>query len=347
MTSEQIINLLNTIRDNASAEYVNRIPEATRNNLTEIGGVLLEDVDLANEFAASLVNKVAYTQVHSKIFRNPLAIFKKGVIPFGDTVEEIFINFAKGEAFDKTGSTLLERKLPDIKAVYHEINREDKYKVTITAKLLQRAFRSFDGFNSVYAGIINSLYNGDNKDEFILFKQMFADAVKTGCMVKYDIDDPVTSPENATEFIKAVKLVSKDMTFPKTIYNGYLKAQSKDKIPVETFSDVEDQLIVIDAATSIAVDVDVLAKAFNLDRATFLAKQVVIDAFPDKNIRCAIVDVNWSQIRDSLYQMRTFQNPEGLYDSYILHHHQMIAYSPLVNAVAFTVKEETPVDPAE
>jgi len=340
MNSEQIINLLNTIRDNASAEYVARIPEATRNNLSEIGGLLIEDIDLANEFSAALINKVAYTQVHNKIFKNPLSIFKKGVIAYGDTVEEIFVNFAKAESFDPTGATLLERKLPDVKAVYHKMNRKDKYKVTITSELLARAFRSFEGFNSVYASIVNSLYNGDNKDEFVLFKQMFADAVKNGCMVKYDIADPVTSPENATEFIKAVKLVSTDMTFPKTIYNGYLSAQSKDKIPVETFSTVDEQLIVIDAATSIAVDVDVLAKAFNLDRATFLAKQVVIDAFPDKNIRCAIVDVNWSQIHDNLYQMRTFQNGEGLYDSYILHHWQTIAYSPLVNAVAFTVPGE-------
>lgn len=338
MTAEQIIELLNTIRANASADYQERIPEATRNNLTELGGVLGEDIDLANEFSSLLINKVAFTQVHGKIFRNPLAIFKKGTIPYGDSVEEIFVNFAKSENFDSTGADLLKRKLPDVKAIYHKKNRESKYKVTITAKLLKRAFTSFAGFNSVYTAIINSLYNGDNKDEFVLFKQMFKDACNTGCMTSYEIADPVTSKENAEAFVKAVKLVSTDMAFPKTIYNGYLKAQSKDKIPVETFSTVDEQLIVIDAATSIAVDVDVLAKAFNLDRATFLAKQVIIDAFPDPSIRCAIVDNQWAQIYDELYQMRTFSNAEGLYDNYILHHHQTIAYSPLVNAVAFCVK---------
>lgn len=340
MTNEQILNLINTIRDNASADYQERIPEATKSNLTDIGGLLAEDIDLANEFSSLLLNKVAYTHVHNKVFKNPLAIFKKGTKPYGDSVEEIFVNFAKAETFDPTGANLLNRKLPDVKAIYHKMNRKDKYKVTITADLLIKAFRSFEGFNSVYTSIVNSLYNGDNKDEFVLFKQMFADACKTGCMTTYEIADPVSSPENATEFIKAVKLVSTDMTFPKTIYNGYLKAQSKDKIPVETFSSVDDQLIVIDAATSVSVDVDVLAKAFNLDRMSFLAKQVIIDAFPDPSIRCAIVDANWSQIYDDLYQMRTFQNGEGLYDSYILHHWQTIAYSPLVNAVAFCVKTE-------
>lgn len=344
MTSEQILNLLNTIRDNASAEYQARIPEATRTNFTEIGGTLLEDIDLANEYTSALINKVAYTHVHNKVFKNPLSIFKKGIKPYGDTVEEIFVNFAKAEVFDPTGATLLNRKLPDVKAIYHKMNRQDKYKVSITADLLKKAFRSFEGFNSVYSSIINSLYNGDNMDEFVLFKQMFKDATTNGCMTSYEIPDPTTSPENATEFVKAVKLVSTDMTFPKSIYNGYLKAQSKDKIPVETFSTVDEQLIVIDAATSVSLDVDVLAKAFNLDRMSFLAKCVVIDAFPDPSIRCAIVDKNWSQIYDDLYQMRTFVNGEGLYDSYILHHWQTIAYSPLVNAVAFVVKTEAAAD---
>ena len=336
MTNEQILNLLNTIRDNASTAYADRIPEATRNNLTEIGGTLLEDVDLANEFASALINKVAYTVAHSKIFKNPLALLKKGTKPYGDSVEEIFVNFAKGEAFDPEGTNLLKRNLPDVKAVYHKMNRKDKYKVTITHELLQKAFRSFEGFNSVLTLIINSLYNGDNLDEYILFKQMIKKAIDDGCMKVLPIADPVTSPENAQEFIKSIKFVSQDMRFPKSIYNGYLEAQDKDTVPVVTFSEIEDQIILIDTATSVSVDVDVLAKAFNMDRMSFLAKTVVIDAFPDEKIRAAIVDVQFPQIYDDLYQMRTFQNGEGLYDSYFLHHWQTIAYSPLVNAVAFT-----------
>lgn len=337
MTNEQILNLLNTIRDNASEAYTSRIPEATRNNLSEIGGALIDDIDLANEFTSALINKVAYTRVHSKIFKNPLAMLKKGTKPYGDSIEEIFVNFAKGETFDVTGATLLNRKLPDVKAVYHKMNRKDKYKVSITHDLLQKAFRSFDGFNSVFNGIINSLYNGDNLDEFVLFKQMIKQAIEDGCMTTYEVADPVTSATNAQEFIKSLKFVSQDMQFPKDIYNGYLKAQDKDTVPVTTFSSIDDQLIIIDTATSVSIDVDVLAKAFNMDRMTFLAKQVVIDAFPDPKIRAAIVDVQWSQIYDDLYQMRTFQNGEGLYDNYILHHWQTIAYSPLVNAVAFAV----------
>ena len=61
--------LLNTIRDNASQEYQARIPEATQTNVSEIGDLLISDVNLANEFTSALVNKVAFMFVHKKIFK--------------------------------------------------------------------------------------------------------------------------------------------------------------------------------------------------------------------------------------------------------------------------------------
>ena len=163
--------LLNTIRDNASTEYQSRIPEATQTNLAEIGGALLEDVNLTNEFTNALINQVAFLQVHNKIFTNPLSILKKGKKPLADTVEEIFVNYAKADAYDPNGTDLLNRKLPDVKAIYHQKNRQDKYKVTISMEQLQGAFRSYGDLANFYNVIINSLFNGDNDDEFVLFKQ--------------------------------------------------------------------------------------------------------------------------------------------------------------------------------
>ena len=153
--------MLNTIRDNASAEYQARIPEATQTNLADVGAALLEDVNLANEFTSTLMNKVAFTFVHDKIFNNPLSLLKKGTKPIADTVEEVFVNYAKAESFDAEGSTLLARKLPDVKAIYHNMNRKDKYKVTISTEMLAKAFKSYGNLQVFYNNIINSLYNGD------------------------------------------------------------------------------------------------------------------------------------------------------------------------------------------
>lgn len=330
-------DLLNTIRDNASAEYQSRVPEATQTNLTTIGGVLLADVNLANEFTNALMNKVAFTQVHDKIFKNPLSILKRGQKPMADTVEEVFVNYAKAESYDATGADLLARKLPDVKAIYHQMNRQDKYKVTIGMEQLSKAFRSYGDLANFYNVIINSLYNGDNKDEFVLFKEALKKAVASKYAKTIEIADPTTSAVNATDFIKAVKTVSALMKYPSTKFNGYTDAQSTDTKSVETFTAIEDQYIIIDTATSVALDVDVLANAFNLTKQEFLARRIEIDVFPDKNIRAMIIDKDFPQIYDDLYTLRRFENGEGLYENYILHHWQTISTSCLVNAVAFKV----------
>lgn len=332
--------MLNTIRSNASTEYQERIPEATQTNLADVGGALLSDVNLANEFTSALLNKVAFTYVHSKIFKNPLAVLKKGTKPLADSVEEIFVNYAKAESFDPNGADLLARKLPDVKAIYHTMNRQDKYKVTISLEMLSKAFRSYGDLRNLYNNIINSLYNGDNKDEFILFKNLLTKAITDKYVKAIEVADPCTSAENAKDFIKAVKTISGGMVFPSDQYNGYLDAQSTDTKAVETFTEVADQLIIIDNATNVALDVDVLANAFNISKQEFLARRIVIDAFPDASVRAMIIDKDFTQIYDDLYQMRRFENGEGLYENYILHHWQTISASCLVNAVAFKVAAE-------
>lgn len=332
--------MLNTIRDNASTEYMTRVPEATQTNLADVGAVLLEDVNLANEFTSALMNKVAFTVAHNKIFNNPLSLLKKGTKPLADTVEEVFVNYAKAESFDADGSTLLNRKLPDVKAIYHNMNRKDKYKVTISTEMLSKAFRSYGDLSVFYNNIINSLYNGDNLDEFILFKDLLKKSVDKKLMVTINCSDPVENAENAKEFIKQIKTISSGMVFPSSNYNGYLNSQSKDKTPVTTFTEIKDQYIIIDNATNVAIDVDVLANAFNLTKQEFLARKIVIDAFPDASIRAMVIDKDFTQIYDDLYQLRRFENGEGLYENYILHHWQTISASSLVNAVAFKVSAE-------
>ena len=52
--------LLNTIRDNASSTYQERIPEATQINLEAIRYAMIDDnnIMVANEFMTTLLNKL-------------------------------------------------------------------------------------------------------------------------------------------------------------------------------------------------------------------------------------------------------------------------------------------------
>lgn len=332
--------LLNTIRDNASADYQARIPEATQTNLESIRYAMISDdnIMVANEFMTTLLNKLVKSVVHTKLFENPLKGLKKGTKPLGDTIEEIYNNFLKGEKFNSEGTDLLTRKLPDTKTVYHRMNYKMQYPITVSNDELSKAFVSYDALESYITNLINTLYNSAELDEFMNTKQLIASALSKNAMKIVDVADPCLNEANGKEFIKTVKTVSELMVFPSTEYNGYLTAQSKDKKAITTFSRKNEQILILDAATNTSVQIDVLASLFNMSVAEFNdTKKIVIDAFPDASVRGALVDEQFFQIFDDKFMITSFYNAKGLYTNYYLNVWQTLAYSILVNAVAFKV----------
>ena len=338
-----VIELLNTIRDNGSAQYQNRIPEATRTNCEDLRMAFIDEdnIAVANEFMSTLLNKCVKTVVIAKMFSNPLKPLKKGKKPLGDTVEEIYVNFMKGTTYDPEGKELLSRNLPDVKTVYHRMNYKQKYKVTVNQAELSKAFMSYDALEKFISNIIASLHNSAELDEFINMKQIIASAIEQNAMKTVEIADPVLSEANAKGFIMAVKTASGLMVFPSELYNGYLNVQNTDTKPITTFSRYDEQVLILDTATNTKVAVDVLASTFNMSVAEFNeTKKIVIDTFPDPSVRAVIVDEQFFQIFDDAIFFKAFENPDGMYNNYWLHVWQTIAYSPLVNAVAFTVATE-------
>lgn len=338
-----LTEILNTIWDNASSEYQNRIPVATQNNITSIQEVMCDpnNAVVTNEFIGTLLNMVIKQVIHNKFFSDPLKSLKKGKKPLGDTVEEIYANFLKAKQYDATGVELLKRELPDVKSAYHRMNRKDKYKVTISPEQLYKAFSSYEKLDSFIQTIINSLYNSSELDEFILMKQLIKQAYDQNALKVVEVADPLISDTNGKAFIKTVKTVSGDMVFPNSNNNAWLTAQSTDQVPLITFSKKSEQVLILSNPVDVSINVDVLASVFNMSVAEFNdTRKIVIDAFPDPDIRAALVDEQFFQVFDDLVYFKEFENPEGLYKNYMLHVWQTLAYSPLVNAVVFKVASD-------
>ena len=340
-----LVAILNTIHANASAAYQDRIPEANRNNLQDIQNAMTADdnIMVANEFMNTLLNKLVKSVVHTKRFQNPLKMLKKGKKPVGDTVEEIYNNFVKGEKYDPTaGATeLMKRTLPDTKVLYHRMNHQMKYPITVSRADLSRAFSSWDALEKYINDIIAQLYNSAELDEFVNMKQLMKIAMDSNAMkVIYGVADPLLGEAEGKEFIKIVKTVSNLMPFPGSEYNAYLTAQSTDKKPIVTFTRKEEQVLIISAAADTSVSVDVLASSFNMSVADFNeTRKIVIDAFPVPTVRAALVDEAFFQIYDDLFVIKSFDNGVSLYENYWLHVWQTMAYSILVNAVLFDTAE--------
>ena len=341
------IELLNTIRDNASQAYQDRVPEATRANIAEVGEAItdLNNAVVYNEFVATLANMIYAPMLIKKSWKNPLGKFKKGKKTFGDTVEEVYNNFIKAQTFDQTGAGLLTRNLPDTKTVFHRMNRQDSYVLTISPEALAKAFKSYEGVSEYIQSIFTAIRNSAELDEYVIMRELLAEAYNSGAMKAVAIADPQASEANAKAFIKAVKTVSGDMTFPNSNWNGYLDVQSEDNKPIVTFSGRDEQILLIDNATDVACDVDVLAYSFGRDLLRFNTEvKQTVDAFPIEGMVACLVDKNFFQVYDDLFTFREFENGLGLYKNEILHVWQTVGYSCLTNAVAFIISSDQTSD---
>ena len=341
------IELLNTIRDNASQAYQDRVPEATRANIAEVGEAItdLNNAVVYNEFVTTLANMIYAPMLIKKSWKNPLGKFKKGKKTFGDTVEEVYNNFIKAQTFDQTGAGLLTRNLPDTKTVFHRMNRQDSYVLTISPEALAKAFKSYEGVSEYIQSVFASINNSAELDEYVIMRELLAEAYNSGAMKAVAIADPQASEANAKAFIKAVKTVSGDMTFPNSNWNGYLDVQTEDNKPIVTFSGRDEQIILIDNATDVACDVDVLAYAFGRDLLRFNTEvKQIVDAFPIEGMVACLVDKNFFQVYDDLFTFREFENGLGLYKNEILHVWQTVGYSCLVNSVCFIISSDQTSD---
>ena len=324
------ISVLNNIRANASEDYQNRIPEATRTNIAAIGNALQTYTILQNEFCEALVNKIGKTILESKLFTNKLAAFKSGALLTQQDVEEIFIDMASAEgSYDKTGPNPLGRRNPpDVKTIYHRMNRQDYYAVSIGDIDFIRVFRSEETLDSFVSGLINSIYSGAAYDEWVAMKNLLA--TYDGY---FDYEVPVIAGDNAAEsakaFVKTLRKAVNDLSFATTQYN---------KAGVKTWSNPADLVLLVNKDVVAEVDVEVLAKAFNMGKTDMQTAVITMDDFGSMaDTYGLLVDKNFFRIWDTLSHMEPQRNAQGLFTNYFYHVHQILSLSLFKNAVRFKV----------
>lgn len=322
------VEILNAIRAQADAEYQNRIPIATQENLREVGNAMMQYRPAQNTFLNTLVNRIARVIITSKSYQNPLREFKRGIMEYGETVAEYFVNIAKAHQFDPAVAEKewMKREIPDVQGVFHTMNYQNFYKVTISDRELRQAFLSQDGVTDLIARIVDSLYTGSEYDEFLIMKQLIVDAAQDGKM--YPVQIPAISAANAKEIVTIIKSISNDMAFMKAKYNsmGVLTATPKN-----------DQILILDSRFDAVIDVEVLASAFNMEKAEFMGRRILIDDFADlTGVVAAIVDSDWFMVFDNMLEFTENYNGEGLYWQYWYHCWKTFSNSPFANAILFT-----------
>ena len=345
------LDIINTIRANASYEYQQSIPAIeSEADIPKVGELLYGYPSLANQFINSLVNRIAAVRVNSAVFNNEYKDLKKGVLEYGETVEEVFVAIAKAREFsvEKAASREFKRTLPDVKTAFHVMNWRVQYPITIQDEDLRMAFTSSQGVQDLIARIVDQVYTAAEYDEFLLFKYLLIKGVNSGALkpVYFDSGDI----KNAAV---AFRGTSNLLTFMKKEYNA---------AGVTTATPKADQYIFMDANFNAQFDVNVLSAAFNMDKADFMGKLKLIDDFTTfdnerfaeireasdmveevtsaelsamSGIKAILVDREWFQIYDNLNKFTECYVSSGLYWNYNYHVWKTVSYSPFSNAVAF------------
>lgn len=324
--------LLNAIKNSASDSYQARVPDATQDNLAQVGSAILDYESTRNEFLSALIDRIGKVLIKNKLYENPLKEFKGDKMTYGKDIEEVYVDLCKAQVYDpETASNeLYKRVLPDVKTVFHTLNRQEFYKQTIEESDLELAFLNENGVSMLVDKIFSAMYTSDEYDEFLMMKNLIN---VYGVEGKFAIEtvNPVSDEQTAKTALSAIKSVSNKLTFLSTDYNY---------AGVHTYTDKKDQIVLIDADFDAIVDVEVLASAFNMSKADFIGRRKLIDNFGGlSNVLCAIVDREWFMVYDKLIRTEEERNKQGLYYNVFLHHWQVLSVSPFANAVLFVTQE--------
>ena len=348
------IDILNTIRANASFAYQDQVPAVLNEKMIPtVGDVLYGNPTLANEFIYNLVTRIAATRVRGAVFNNRFSALKKGELQYGETVEEVFVGLTRVREFsvEKAPAREFARTIPDVKTAFHAINWRVQYPVTIQFEDLKTAFLSIEGVQDLVAKIVSQVYTSAEYDEYLLFKYLMIKAIAHGKAYPISIGAGTGSDlkQAGVEFRGASNL----FTFMGNRYNA---------AGITTTTPKEDQYIFMDAMFNAQYDVDVLSAAFNMDRAEYQGRLQLIDdwtTFDNErfneirqntnmieevtaeelalmaDVKAVLVDKEWFQIYDVMNRFTEKFVAAGEYWNYFYNVKKIVSSSPFSNFVVF------------
>ena len=331
-------------------QYVPVVTDST--TIGEFGTPILDsqNLNVMNDFIA-LLKKVVYTAVYNKTFNNPLANLEGERMPLGQFIEDVYVNPAEARGFNVNDfAGLLQKYEAKVATQYLSVNSDLQYCVTITREKVRNAFTSWDQLEGLVSGMVNSLYNGAYIQRYTATKGLVT-AAFTGNNIQYEKITNPTDASTAKALIQKMRSTFSKMQIPSTKYNAWNKVKGGE-LTLKTWSDPSDIVVLISADVEALVDVEVLAAAFNMSKADFLGRVIVVDDFSIYNddntvavdgssIKAAVMDRAWFKIKTQDFAMDEFYNANNRTWQYYLNDVRMVNYSLFANAVVFTTADPT------
>ena len=353
MLPKGLKNSLNKIRQVSSDIYHQYIPILEDDtDISTLATPVLTVPEVYNEFCNALVNRIVYTQIETKMFNNPLRALEGQVMPLGYAGQEIYVNPAKGRQYNPDDfAGILQKYEADVKVQYLIKNMDIQYPLTVIRTKLKEAFVSWESLDSFITGLTNSLYNGMYIDEFKWTKALVSSAYKGNLVQVETVSSPLTSADLAKTFTTKARELFLNFQMPSTSYNAWSKVGGSGS-PITTWTDPEDIVILIRNDVRAFMDVEVLANAFQIDRAVLLGNIYPVDSFDvyddegtkifdGSNVFGMIADRAWFKIKPIDQFMENGYNANNRAMQYFLNNIKMYEFSLFANAVVFATAEAT------
>ena len=333
------VAILNAIKYDATLSYQNRIPDATKANVQDVVRNLASYRPHWNEFVDALVNRIGLVIARNQSWTNPLGEFKRGILEYGDTIEEVQTGLLLAHRYDPDREygekVLFSQELPDVQSNFHTVDRQEFYKVTINDTLLKRAFLSGSGLSEFAAQLMEAPATSDQWDEFILTCSLFAEYEKNGGFfhVKVpDVSNMESSQADAQGALRKLRAYADNLTFMSTRYNAAHMPMAAKRDELVIFCTPEFQS---------GIDVNGLAAAFNVSFADAHGRIIPIpqEMFGIDGCQAIMTTRDFFVIADKVFEMTSQYNAASLGTNYFLHRHEVISASRFVPAILFTTND--------
>lgn len=347
MTSNENLRSLNLLANDSDPS-----------TLRAIGQVLDTMPRMRNAFQAGIWNMVSMIIINNMYWTKDDWVSKtlKGQLEVGDSIEDIWVEVATPHDYDANGASKLTTwEKAEILSKFHILNYQKYYQRTIGRKDFRQAFLSFSGVYTLVQKIIDSMYNAARWDYFLICKYLIARKICDGAFQVATVEAPADEA-SVKEDAKVIQRMSNDMTYPDGFMNeaGVINATAK-----------EDQLFIPTNEFEAAMNVEVLASAFNMDKVGYNGIRLPINGFSftatEENrikelmgesegyreitagekaelLNCYAVhmDKDWFFNYNYLFEFYEFEDPSVLKENFFLHDWKLISYSPYRNAVVYT-----------
>lgn len=338
VTNATIIQAATQVGTSDFQQWIDRLSQQTTAQIVDSMFDPMNKV-YKNMFVDYLINRIGFTWVKKHAFENPLAVFKRERLAYGNTVQILAVDYIKTHAYTddepirtQDGDSLFRTYRPKGKAAYVSTNQFRQYPITVNDMELRQAFPRDTGLNDFVAQVMRRPFDSDNYAEYRAMVNSFAAFKDANEGLVYmrkspiaDVDAP--SSEQARQFLSMLQVYADYMQFP-----NWVRLFTPGDMP-GTYR-ANELVLLVKPEVKAALNVEGLAQLFHIDRAEIPYRVITVDDFGIVGCQAALCSERTLLAHDVEYQNGSFYNPRTLNTSYFLTHLQIAGvidpFEPLI-----------------